>query len=400
VPKRADEVLAVGDLVRVEPWSESEGWRLSQLPAAQAVLVALDPRDGAIRALQGGFDFGRSHYNRAQQAKRQPGSGYKAFIYAAALDAGYTPASLINDAPIIFYNPYSPETRAWRPENYSRRFFGPTRLREGLVKSRNLVAVRLLRDLGIDRGRNFLKRFGFKPSSQPRNLTLALGSGSATPLQMARGYAVFANGGFLVEPYLIRSIDEDGKRIYNANPLTACHPCGLGVRSARRTLSPQTAFLMHSMLADVIQSGTASAARVLGRKDLAGKTGTTDDFRDAWFNGYHPSLVAVSWLGFDDSHSLGRGEAGAKAALPIWMDFMRNALNGVPEEVVESPIGIVRQTIDPLTGKRVSRDTPGARWEFFSRGVASAAEEPSLLKGMVTARDPDERVMPFAEDLF
>ncbi len=378
--KVAGETLVVGDLIRVQNLSgEGEShWQLAQIPAVEGALVSVDPNNGALLAVVGGFDFYNSKFNRVTQAKRQPGSGFKAVIYSAALDEGYTAASLINDAPVVFDDP-SLES-AWRPENYSGKFFGPTRLRFALTKSRNLVSIRLLRAIGVDRALEQAEKFGFDPSDLPHNLSLALGSGVVTPLQMAMGYSVLANGGYQVKSNFIEHI-EDGQRkvVYQASPLRVCDDCMLGRKEglateelagplqqvAPRVISPGNHYLMNSMMQDVIKRGTGRKARVLGRNDLAGKTGTTNDQRDAWFNGFHPDLVAIVWVGFDSSKPLGRGEVGGRAALPAWIDFMKVALKDVPEHPLQMPPGMVTVRIDPHTGQRASVDQQDAIFEVF-----------------------------------
>ena len=383
----AAEVLERGDVIRVQ--LQENGWRLVQVPAVEGALVSLDPEDGAVLALTGGFDFYRSKFNRAVQAERQPGSSFKPFIYSAALDHGYTPASIINDAPVVFDDPGL--EAVWRPENYSGKFFGPTRLRVALYKSRNLVSIRLLRAIGINYAIEYLKRFGLDVDRIPHDLSLALGSGSVTPMEMATGYAVLANGGFRVEPYFVDRIeDADGALWYHADPLTVCSACraeepveldvgrdpGLDPvvladdglddsRFAPQVLSPQNAWLMNSMMRDVIKRGTGRRALTLGRADLAGKTGTTNDQQDAWFSGFNPGLVTTAWVGFDQLGPLGRRETGAGAALPMWIDYMRVALDGAPERTLPQPGGLVTVRIDPETGLRASASFPGAEFETF-----------------------------------
>ncbi|MCF6354664.1 MAG: penicillin-binding protein 1A [Candidatus Polarisedimenticolaceae bacterium] len=387
-PKVAGEILAAGDLIRLQNrGTELEPeWHLAQIPAVEGALVAVDPNSGALVALVGGFDFYRSKFNRALQAKRQPGSGFKAIIYSAALDEGYTAASLINDAPVVFDDPSL--ERAWRPKNYSGKFFGPTRLRFALTKSRNLVSIRLLRAIGVDRALEQAEKFGFDPNELPHNLSLALGSGAVTPLQMAMGYSVLANGGYRVKANFIERI-EDGQHniVFKAAPLRVCDDCllekGEGAADreiegpprhvAPRVISPENHYLMNSMMQDVIKRGTGRKARVLGRNDLAGKTGTSNDQRDAWFNGFHPDLVAIVWVGFDSSQPLGRGEVGGKAALPAWIDFMKVALKDVPEHPLQMPPGMVTVRIDPRTGKRAGADQKEAIFEVFR--AANAPEE-------------------------
>jgi len=398
-PKTAADILKAGDLIRVQavPDETDAGkthWRLAEIPAVEGALVVVDPSDGAIRALMGGYDFYHSKFNRVTQARRQPGSGFKPFIYSAALEAGFTPASLINDAPVVF-DDRSIEG-GWRPENYSREFFGPTRLRVALVKSRNLVSIRLLRAIGINRALTHSALFGFDPDELPRNLSLALGTGAVTPLQMARGFSVFANGGFRVEPYLIEHVEREGDgRVFQANPARVCQTCERAAAApqqgspgatpvaasddqeaaaqpspdagnvAPRVISPENQYVMSSMLRDVVRAGTGVRARSLGRDDIGGKTGTTDDQRDAWFNGFHPSLVAVVWVGFDDYAPLGRRETGARAALPAWIAFMQRALQGVPEDLPPMPPGMVTVRIDPTTGRRAPAGASNAIFEVF-----------------------------------
>ncbi|MFN2308255.1 MAG: penicillin-binding protein 1A [Gammaproteobacteria bacterium] len=376
VPKAAAEVVAVGDLVRVAPDSapDSEGWRLAQLPAVEGALVSLDPADGAVQALVGGFDFQRSKFNRAVQANRQPGSSFKPFVYSAALELGFTTASVLNDAPVVFDD--SSLERAWRPENYSGRFYGPTRLREALVHSRNLVSIRLLQAAGVRPAREHVLRFGLRPESVPAELSMSLGSGTLTPLEITRAYAVFANGGQGVEPYFIeRIVDSSGKLLFEAQPLRACRDCAPdqppvdgAPGPAPRVITAQNAWLMTSMMQDVIRRGTGQKARELGRNDLAGKTGTTNEQRDAWFCGYSPTLVASAWIGFDGLAPLGARETGGNAALPIWMDYMRPALDGVPVAQLPAPEGLVTVRIDPHDGLLAGAGQADAVFEVFREG--------------------------------
>ena len=378
-----EDLLSVGDLIRIEQDPEKGTYRLTQVPRAQAALVALNPSDGAIRALVGGMGFELSKFNRATQARRQPGSNFKAFLYAAALEHGITPATLINDAPIVLDNLSSDEI--WRPENDSGRFYGPTRLRNALTYSRNLVSIRVLQRLGLNRFIDYVEQMGFNTEGMARNLTLALGTHAYTPLDIAAGYAIVANGGFRVEPYLIARIeDATGNVIYEADPWVACPACGeIGpkdkealrmedilqpvnsdIREAPQVMDPRASYLMSSMLGDVIKRGTGRRARVLERSDIAGKTGTTNGPRDAWFSGFSPDLVATSWVGFDDYSLLGKREFGGTAALPIWIDFMREAL---PKEQSSPsmPSGVVRLRIDRKTGRRVTGTPEGSVYEYF-----------------------------------
>lgn len=372
VPQRAADILAPGDIVYLK--HRGTRWSLAQVPAIQGALVALNPNDGALRALVGGFDYDRSKFNRVIQAERQPGSSFKPFIYSAALHKGYTAASLINDAPLVFRDPAL--ENLWRPENYGGHFHGPTRLREGLVHSRNLVSIRLLRAIGIPYAVAYARRFGFDTAQLPRNLSLALGSASVTPLQMARAYAVFANGGYRVRPFYVeRIVDAEGRPVFETHPATACPRCtgsripaGAAAPPAPRAISAQNDYIMVSMMEDVVRRGTGRGARALKRADLAGKTGTTNDQRDAWFCGFSRGLTVVTWVGFDRPAPLGRGETGARAALPIWIEFMRAALRGIPPRPFPQPPGIVTLRIDRNTGRPSGPGNPGAMFEIFRAG--------------------------------
>lgn len=328
-----------GAIVRVQR-DEKRAWHIVQLPEAEAAFVALDPADGAIRALVGGFDFQRNKFNHVTQAWRQPGSAFKPFIYSAALEKGYTPATVVPDEPIVVEAEVTGSQR-WEPKNYDGKFEGPMSLRTALAKSKNMVSIRVLQDITPKYAQDYVQRFGFDADKHPPYLTLALGAGSVTPLQMARAYGVFANGGYLVEPYFIlRVVDDRG------NPLGAARPRTAG-DEALRVLDARNAFIMDSLMQDVTRYGTAAAAARLGRRDLAGKTGTTNDFVDAWFCGYHPTLVGVAWVGFDQPRSLGRNQTGGRVALPIWIDFMARALAGVPEAPRPVPDGVVAARADP-----------------------------------------------------
>ncbi|HSH41268.1 MAG TPA: penicillin-binding transpeptidase domain-containing protein, partial [Arenicellales bacterium] len=385
-PTQAADVVEPGAIVRLQ--ALEEGWRLAQLPAIEGALVSLRPEDGAIVALVGGLDYFRSKFNRAVQAQRQPGSSFKPFVYSAALDKGFTAATIINDAPVVFDDPGL--EAHWRPENYSGRFYGPTRLREALTHSRNLVSIRVLQDIGVRFAIDYVQRFGFQAGQLPANLSLALGSGSVSPLQMARGYAVFANGGYRIDPYFIdRILDGEGKTLFEARPPTVCRDCESATAAepppapvadtevmpeattpaplprAERVLEPRNSWLMNSLLQDVIKRGTGRRALTLGRGDLRGKTGTTNDQRDAWFCGFTPGLVSVVWVGFDDLAPLGRGETGSRAALPMWIDYMQAALEGIPEQRRDPPPGLVTVRIDPVTGLLSPSGQTGAIFETF-----------------------------------
>lgn len=360
-PKYPGQIVKLGDVVFVAP--SADGYRLSQLPKAEAGLVALSPNNGAILAMTGGFDFQNSNFNRITSAQRQPGSSFKPFVYSAALEKGFTLATVINDAPLIIEN--TSDNSLWRPQNESHKFYGATRLRTAIILSRNLVSVRLLALVGMPYTVNYLKRFGFVPSQLPPGLSLALGTAMVTPLQMAQAYAVFANGGLKVVPFAIDTIrNSQNEVIYQAKPLVACNNnCMPDVAPAPRVLSAENAFLITSALHDVIERGTAKLAKNLGRTDLAGKTGTTQNQVDAWFAGYNPDMVAVTWVGFDQPQSL--HEYGAVAALPIWMQFIQFALKNKPIHILPEPTGILSVRIDPETGKRVSVNSKHGLYEYF-----------------------------------
>ena len=328
-----------GAIIRVQR-DDKKGWQIAQLPEVEAGFVSLEPADGAVRALIGGFDFNRSKFNHVTQAWRQPGSSFKPFIYSAALEKGFTPATVIPDEPIVVEAEVTGSLR-WEPKNYDGKFEGPMHMRTALAKSKNMVSVRILQDISPKYAQDYVTRFGFDSDKQPPYLTLALGAGSVTPLQMARAYAVFANRGYLVQPYFIRKIVDD-----RGNPLGVASPPRAG-DEALRAIDARNAFIMDSMMQDVTRYGTAARAGKLGRSDLAGKTGTTNDFVDAWFCGYQPSLVGVAWVGFDQPKTLGRNQTGGQVALPIWIEYMANALKGVVEERRATPPGVVTARTDP-----------------------------------------------------
>lgn len=361
-PKSAHEIVHVGDVVYIK---EIDGtWKLSQVPEVEAALVAINPANGAIQALVGGFNFPRSKFNRATQSGRQPGSSFKPFLYAAALNKGYSLASIINDAPIVVDDPSL--ANLWRPHNVDHQFGGPTRLREALVQSKNLVSIRILDDIGIDYAVDFIARFGFNKSALPRTLSLALGTLSVSPIELATAYAVFANGGYKIEPYLIdRITDLEGHILMQTRPLHRPYPHEKAKDAtdiAPRIIPEEIAFLMHSALLDVIQRGTAKEARTLNRPDLAGKTGTTNDQVDAWFCGYTPDLVAVTWVGYDTPISV--HEYGSRLALPLWIDFMRVALKDLPPNEIKPPLHVVTEYIHPRTGAK-ARDASQGILEYF-----------------------------------
>ncbi len=434
-PKSVDAVLKRGDIVRLVHDGD-DGRKLTQLPAAEAALVALNPEDGAIESMVGGFNFQRSKFNRTTQSARSPGSGFKPFLYSAAFEHGFTPASVLNDAPVQFPDPSRPDGM-WTPKNDDDTFQGPMRLREALVKSVNLVSVRLLDAIGVHYAREYITRFGLSLDQIPENLSMALGTASVAPIAMARGFAVFANGGYLIDPYLITEIDDrDGKVVYRADPAVACATCAerqsadtttlppiptgnnatarglnpIGSANADttvatattpgqphlapRAIDPRNAYLITSMMRDVIRRGTGSAAMVLKRADLAGKTGSTNDHRDAWFTGFDSKLVASCWVGFDDFSSLGHGEFGAKAALPIWIDYMRSALKDVPEQPFDMPPGITRVRVDAATGLLAAAGDPGAILEVMK------AEDATRLASQPPPTDDKNGEQSEAYDVF
>ncbi|MGD2117686.1 MAG: penicillin-binding protein 1A [Chromatiales bacterium] len=440
-PKTAAEIVTPAALVQVlqetstdEQGNNSVSWRLAQIPQVSGALVSIDPNNGAINSLVGGYDFYQTKFNRITQAKRQPGSGFKAFIYSAALENGFTAASLINDAPVVFED--SGLEVAWRPENYSGKFFGPTRLRYALTKSRNLVSIRLLRSMGISNAIEHITKFGFDPDQLPRDLSLALGSANVTPLQMARGYAVLANGGYLIEPYLLTRIEKNTEGVvFEANPKIVCQDCEQ-VESAEtteappviaensdvetmaaampeeelakpeyapRVISAENRFIMYSMMQDVITRGTATRARVLKRNDLAGKTGTTNDQRDAWFNGYNQNIVTTVWVGFDSNQKLGRGEVGGRAALPAWISYMQLALQDYPADQPPSmPAGMVSIRIDPKTGKLAATGQRNAIFEVFRAGNAPTERAETEVPEITGSKSGDSPTItaPVDEGLF
>ena len=423
-PKVFSDVLKPGDIIRVT--NTAKGWQLRQIPRVSSALVSLRSEDGAVAALTGGFDFYSSKFNRAIQAKRQPGSSFKPFVYSAALDAGFTPASIINDAPVVFEDRAT--ENSWRPHNYSGKFFGPTRLRVALTKSRNMVSIRLLRDIGRKIAREHAGKFGFNVEELPKDLTLALGSGAVSPLTLANAYSVFANGGFKVEPYFIERIEgPDNEVLFNANPLRVCDDecarlaadismhseelaeLGLGesigsenveLRQAPRVISEANAYQMDSMLKDVIKLGTGKRALVLNRDDIVGKTGTTNDQHDAWFAGYHPNIATVVWLGFDEHKPLGRGEVGGVAALPIWIDYMRVALQGEPRIERSLPEDMVKLKINPETGLLIDQESGLGVEEVFHMDQIPGTDFNVPLPIKVDQYDTDQNTDDLPEQLF
>lgn len=435
-PELASDILQAGDVVRI--YQQDGLWTLGQVPEVQGALSSVRSNDGAIQALVGGYDFFHSKFNRAVQARRQAGSSFKPFVYSAALEKGYTAATLINDAPVVFHDPVLEGT--WRPENYSGKFYGPTRLRDALVKSRNLVSIRILRDIGVRYAKNYAERFGFDSSQLPHDLSLALGTGEFSPLQLSGGFAAFSNGGYRVTPFFIQRIEDiRGNVLYEADPDVACVSCELEVqrerqaarraiaqkqaedallkevlaevespavttpesaqppeqgseaagmaamgdegslayrlpRQAERALDERIVYIMNSIMQDVINHGTGRRARVLGRNDLHGKTGTTNDQKDAWFNGFNHQLVTTVWVGFDQQQiSLGNYETGAKAALPMWVEFMREALKGMPEAEIPRPDGLVNVRINADTGELANDGDQNVVFELFRSEYAPSA---------------------------
>jgi penicillin-binding protein 1A len=387
-PTSAQQVVAVGDVVYLIP--QDGQWNLSQLPLAEAALVALNPSNGAIEALVGGFDFQHSKFNRAVQSGRQPGSSFKPFVYAAALSKGYNLATLVNDAPIVIDDPS--QANMWRPHNENLTFNGPTRLKEALIKSRNLVSIRILDDIGIDETIDFVTKFGFHKESLPHALSLALGSLSVSPIDLAAAYSVFANGGYKIEPYLIDHITDSHGKILLQSKIVQVNP-GPDAKNpelnAPRVIPADLAFLMNSALQGVIEHGTATAARSLNRHDLAGKTGTTNEQVDAWFSGYNQDLVVTTWIGFDTPHPL--HEYAASLALPLWIDFMKIALQGKPEHTQPKPDNVVEIAINPRNGLRAKPNQANAVNEYFRESDVTSLEEdnsePVNTDGNATAQE-------------
>ena len=345
--------IRAGSVIRLQK-NEKGIWQISQLPQVEAAFVSGNPRDGAIYALIGGFDFNRNQFNRVTQAWRQPGSSLKPFIYSAALEKGFTPATLINDAPLMF-DASQTGSEPWEPKNYDGNFEGPMRMRQGLTKSKNLVSIRILQSIAPQYAQDYLTKFGFDAARHPPYLTMALGAGSATPLQLLTGYSVFANGGFRVTPYFIQRIeDSHGNVLFKAAPTVAGE-------DADRVIDVRNAFTMVNMMQGVIKQGTAIRAMQLGREDLAGKTGTTSDSMDAWFCGFQPTLVGIAWMGFDQPRSLGDKETGGGAALPIWMSYMEKMLKDVPQAVYTMPENMAAVPIN----EEGFRDANSSLIEYF-----------------------------------
>ncbi len=441
-PKQLSDLMNPGAVIYVREVSNKNGeisLRLAQSPEPDGALISLDPQDGAILALIGGYDFVKSKFNRVTQAQRQPGSSFKPFVYSAALEHGFTPASIFNDAPVVFEDRELEST--WRPQNSSQKFYGPTRMREALTKSRNLVSIRILQEMGINSTVDYLTRFGFPAENISKDLSLALGSAAMSPMQMAKAYAIFANGGFKVEPYFIDYIeDSKGNRVFEAAPKTACPTCPLRFKPvdvelskiakletkkinqrvlditedpdspyATRVITSENAYIVHSMMRDVIRRGTATKAQVLKREDLAGKTGTTNDQRDAWFAGFVPSLVTISWVGFDDMQKLGSREYGGVAALPMWIEYMGIALKNIPKSNFdELPPGMTLANINPVNGLLLEpEDESGMEEMFFSYNLpeSQADSNTDILffdgeETVVVGEDGEEVLQQEEESLF
>ena len=380
VDRNPDRAVRRGSIIRLQA-GEKGAWSITQLPKVEAALVGLDPANGAMLALAGGFDFNANKFNHATQAWRQPGSSFKPFIYSAALEKGFTPATVLNDAPFVI-EAAKTGGQLWEPKNYDAKYEGPMRLRTALAKSKNMVSIRLLQAIGPHYAQDYIQRFGFDPKMHPAYLTMALGAGSATPLQMATAYAVFANGGYRVKPWFISRVEDNrGQTLYAAKPETA------GV-DAERVLDERNAFLMTTLLRDVVRYGTAARAASLGRQDLAGKTGTTNDHVDAWFAGFMGRLVAVSWIGFDTPANLGPNETGGQAALPIWMAYAAKVLKGVPETEFTAPSGVVTVNINPMTGLREPSGLSRTIEYFYQESQPPIGEDSAFARD--AGRPPEE----------
>jgi len=362
----ANKRIRRGAVIHVQK-SEKGLWQIVQLPEVEAGFVSASPTDGAIRALVGGFDFHRNKFNHVTQGWRQPGSSFKPFIYSAALEKGYTPASIIQDEPLTV-SAEETGSLAWEPKNYDGKYEGPMSMRTGLAKSKNLVSIRILKSIGTRYAQDYVTRFGFEAEKHPPYLTMALGAGSVTLWQHLAGYSVFANGGYRIQPHVVKHIADD-----KGNVLAEVQPDRAG-DEALRVLDPRNAYLMDSMMHDVVRRGTATRAQALKRNDLAGKTGTTNDFIDAWFCGYQPTLVGIAWIGFDQPRKLGNGETGGTAALPIWLGYMEKALKGVPESFMEAPAGLISVNVP---GDPSGRNPAGKETELIYKESLPPPPEPA-----------------------
>jgi penicillin-binding protein 1A len=402
-PEKIAQVFSTGDIIYVEKIKTDNvfSYQLAQLPEVSGAIVSVKPRTGKIVALSGGFDFYHSKFNRITQAQRQPGSNFKPFIYSAALNKGYTTASLINDAPVIFKDKKLEDS--WRPSNYSGKFFGPTRLRKALYKSRNMVSIRLLKAIGIKYTLNYVKRFAFDPVDLPNNLSLALGSANLTPLQIVRGYASFANGGYDIEPWYIEKVTNSNDDVlYQHQLIVACSQyydkklCPEDVElQAKQTIDTDNVYLMTSVLQDVIKRGTGRKALSLKRNDIAGKTGTTNDQVDAWFSGFNKDFATTSWVGFDTPRSMGRYETGGKAALPMWIRFMKIALEQSSDKKLPVPDNIISVKIDAETGQLAGKNTKQSLFEYFIKDT-----EPEEMLSVKTGESLQNSIDERDEELF
>ncbi|ADZ92933.1 penicillin-binding protein 1A [Marinomonas mediterranea] len=431
-PKTVADIVVAGDVIQLRPveitdketGETQQSWRLAQTPAAQSALVSLDSRNGAIQSLVGGFDYYQNKFNRVTQSKRQPGSNFKPFVYSSALSRGYTAASIINDAPVVFHDKNL--ATAWRPTNDGGKFYGPTRLRQALYRSQNVVSVRLLDEMGIKPTLEFLKRFGFDSEKLPHNLSLSLGSANLSPLQIATGYAVFSNGGFRVQPFLIDRVeDRNGKVLFQSEPMTVCKQCTLLDKAseedaqmglfnvngsfatlpvAPRVLDPDVTYIIYDIMRDVIKYGTGRRARVLKRDDIAGKTGTTNDGRDAWFSGFNGHIVTSVWSGFDNSSPLGRVEWGGSVSLPSWISYMRHVLTEEPKSYIDKPSSLITVRIDPKTGERALPGQKNAIFEVFRQANVPAkrivAVQKTETQSTVSETQQEKKTESALENLF
>ncbi len=415
-------MLHAGDIVRFRRTAQG-GWRLAQIPEAQGAFASIDPFDGAVVALNGGFDFFLNNFNRATQARRQPGSSFKPFVYSAAFDNGFTPATVVLDAPPdVGYQPTL--ERVWRPENFAGKYFGPSRLREALTESMNAVSIRMLQAIGVSAAVQHVKKFGFEDAAVPNDLSLALGAGSVSPLTLAGAYAAFANGGYKVQPYFIdRITTADGEVLYEARPLI-CPECNTppetplnlaaqepvlvsGVaelypsqRAAPRIISAQNSYLISDMMRDVVSRGSGVRALALERRDLAGKTGTTNEGRDTWFVGFNANIIGAAWVGFDQFRPLGSYEQGGRTAIPMWIDFMREALAGTAERLPRRPPGIVEYRINPKTGLIAGDGTRDSIFEKFDIDNLPDREQDSGFVAPLDALEPGTVTRPAGEPIF
>ena len=409
-PEKPADIVQLGDVIYARQ-NESGEWTLTQIPNVEGALVSISSEDGAVLAMVGGFDYYMGKFNRAVQAQRQMGSNIKPFVYSAALESGFTAASFVSGAPVVVEDQST--HLIWRPENYSGKFYGQVRLRDALNKSLNLVSVRLIRGMGAQFAIDHISRFGFKKESLPIGLSLALGSAQATPMEVATGYAVFANGGYQLEPYIIDVIkDKNGMVVMRGKKSEVCGICVydeegttdesspdflLSVRPAKRVISSSNAYIIHDMLRSVVEAGTARKAKSLGRSDLAGKTGTTNDFEDAWFSGFNSQIATTVWVGFDQPSDLGRHESGSKAALPIWIDYMGEALKGVPEKPLRLPDNVVAVSINANTGEAVVPENPNSLREVF---VIGSEPEPVEIVADIEFPNQPTFEQTSVEDLF